>query len=113
TFISGMVNEPGAKRTAPASLLHRIGSDGILVIADFSTYATISPKQQAMVMAQLRRIYDGHFSREFGTPNDPDNKREWHGRLTVIAGGTPDVDRQRLMNQSLGERLIRKRWQRA
>src|SRR5277367_395507 len=37
TFISGKVDEPGKTRTQSASLLHRIGKDGIIISADFST----------------------------------------------------------------------------
>ena len=91
TFISGKVDERDRKRTRPASLLHRIGKDGILVAADFGTY-TSDPKSLGLVLAQQRRIYDGNYSREFGTDEHLE-ERDWHGRLTVLAGAVPDVDR--------------------
>ena len=111
TFISGKVDERNRTRTRPASLLHRIGKDGILVAADFGTY-TSDPKSLGLVLAQQRRIYDGNYSREFGTDENLE-EREWHGRLTVLAGAVPDVDRHYAIFQKMGERYIRIRWPRA
>jgi hypothetical protein len=111
TFLSGKIDERGKKRTKPASLLHRIGSDGILIASDFSTY-TADPKALKVVLAQLRRIYDGNYSREFGTEENLE-ERDWSGRLTILAGAVPEVDRHYQLFQSLGERFIRTRWGRA
>lgn len=111
TFLSGKVDEKGKKRLRPASLLHRIGNDGVLVASDFSTF-TADPTQLKTILAQLRRIYDGNYSREFGTDDNPE-ERSWKGRLTFFAGAVPDVDRHYSLFQSLGERFIRTRWPRA
>lgn len=113
TFISGKIDEPGkkGKRKAPASLLHRIGSDGFLIAADFSTFSS-NTKTLGAIVSQLRRIYDGNFSREFGSEENLD-ERSWTGRLTLLAGGTPDVDKHYQLFQSLGERFLRVRWNRA
>jgi hypothetical protein len=111
TFISGKVDESNRKRARPASLLHRIGNDGILIAADFGTY-TSDPKSFGLVLAQQRRIYDGNYSREFGTDEHLE-EREWRGRLTVLAGAVPDVDRHYAIFQKMGERYIRIRWPRA
>jgi hypothetical protein len=111
TFISGKVDEPGIKRTRPASWLHRIGSDGIVVAADFSTF-TADPKSLQVILAQLRRIYDGNYAREFGTDENGD-ERSWKGRLTLFAGAVPDIDRHYHLFQKLGERFLRLRWPRA
>ena len=111
TFLSGKVDDRGRKRTKPASWLHRIGNDGILVAADFSTF-TSNPKNLPIILSQLRRIYDGHFSREFGTEENMD-ERAWHGRLTVFAAAVPDIDRHYSLFQNLGERFVRVRLPRA
>lgn len=112
TFISGKMDDPRRKkRTQPASLLHRIGPDGILVAADFSTF-TANQKTFGMILSQLRRIYDGHLTREFGTDENL-QERSWEGRLTVIAGAVPDIDGYHSLFQSLGERFVRVRWDRA
>jgi hypothetical protein len=111
TFLSGKVDERKKKRTKPAGWLHRIGKDGILIAADFSTF-TSNPKTLTIILSQLRRIYDGNFSREFGTDENIE-ERSWNGRLTVFAGATPDVDKHYSLFQSLGERFVRVRWPRA
>jgi hypothetical protein len=111
TFISGKVDEKGRERKKPASWLHRIGSDGVLIAADFSTF-TSNPKTLQVILAQLRRIYDGHFSREFGTDENME-ERGWSGRLTLFAGAVPDIDGHYSLFQKLGERFARLRWPRA
>jgi len=111
TFLSGKVDEKDSKRKKPASWLHRIGSDGVLIAADFSTF-TSNPKTLQVILAQLRRIYDGNFSREFGTDENME-ERSWHGRLTLLAGAVPDIDRHYSLFQKLGERFVRLRWERA
>jgi hypothetical protein len=111
TFLSGKVDDKRKKRTRPTSWLHRIGADGVLVAADFSTF-TSNPKTLQIILAQLRRIYDGHFSREFGTDENVE-ERTWSGRLTFFGGAVPDIDGHYSLFQKLGERFIRVRWQRA
>jgi len=69
-------------------------------------------RNRAKILAQLRRIYDGHFSREFGT-EDNLQEREWTGRLTLLTAVTPEVDTYHSVNKSLGERFIQVRWARA
>jgi hypothetical protein len=111
TFLSGKVDEKDRKRKKPASWLHRIGNDGVLVAADFSTF-TSNPKTLQVILAQLRRIYDGNFSREFGTDENVE-ERSWCGRVTLFAGAVPDIDRHYSLFQKLGERFVRLRWERA
>ena len=110
TFVSGRIPErqeegkgKRKEKREPASLLHRIGKDGFLVAADFSTILSMDERSRARILAQLRRIYDGHFSRQFGTEENL-NEREWKGRLTFITGATPDIDAHYLVFRSLGER---------
>lgn len=112
TFISGKLDEPGKSRRASPSLLHRIGSDGVLINADFSTTLSMEPHKRAAVLSQLRRIYDGCYSRQFGTDENL-QEREWRGRLTFLAGVTPEVNQYHSVFQSLGERFLRVRWERA
>jgi hypothetical protein len=112
TFISGKIDSDRQKRKRPASLLHRIGEQGIVVAADFSTVLTSDPRNRAKVFSQLRRIYDGHFHREFGSDENLD-ERDWKGRLTFLAGVTPEVDRHHKVFSALGDRFIRTRWPRA
>src|SRR5215472_14885886 len=119
TFVSGRIpdREEGRRRRRiekrePASLLHRIGVDGFLVAADFSTILSMDERNRARILAQLRRIYDGHFTRQFGTEENL-SEREWKGRLTFLTGATPDIDHHYSVFRSLGERFVQVRWPRA
>jgi hypothetical protein len=115
TFLSGQI-EDGRRRgkvesKTSASLLHRIGPDGILVCCDFSTVISMNRDHRASVLADLRRIYDGRLHKEFGTAEKP-QEREWRGRITFIAAATPDVDTHYAIFQTLGERFVMVRWHR-
>jgi len=117
TFISGMLDksrtkQKSAKDPMPASFLNRIGDQGILVIPDFSTILAMNKNKQPVILSQLRRIYDGSFAREFGTAENLSD-RKWQGRITLLAGVTPEFDRYHSVFQSLGERFVRTRWPRA
>jgi hypothetical protein len=112
TFISGKHSQPGEPRTTPASLLHRIGDEGIIISADFSTVLEIDEKTRGKILSQLRRIYDGQLRREFGSEENLD-EREWKGRITLLAGATPEVDRFHKVFAALGDRFARVRWPRA
>jgi len=122
TFVSGRIPEPKDEeergkrkrkvKREPASLLHRIGTDGFLVAADFSTILSMDERSRARILAQLRRIYDGHFTREFGTEENL-TERTWRGRLTFLTGATPDIDHHYSVFRSLGERFTQVRWPRA
>jgi hypothetical protein len=117
TFISGMLdksraNQKSKKALMPASLLKRIGGEGILVVPDFSTVLAMNKNKQPVILAQLRRIYDGSFAREFGTAENLQD-RKWKGRITLLAGVTPEFDKHHSVFQSLGERFVRTRWPRA
>ncbi len=107
SFLSGQM----ARSRAPASLLHRIGRDGILVCPDFSTVLSMHRDHRGAVLADMRRFYDGHLHRELGTWKDLE-QREWRGRLTFLVGATPNVDRHYSIFQMLGERFVMVRWSR-
>lgn len=107
TFISGQIGaaKPGQRKSKKesSSYLHRIGSDGILVFQDFSTILEMKSDHVATIFSQMRKIYDGKYSKEFGTPDDPDHA--WEGRLTILAACTPSIDSYTGMFQSLGDGL--------
>ena len=110
TFLSGQIPDDKTPTTRAASLLHRIGPSGIVLIPDFSTIQSMKNDERSAVFASLRKIFDGKFSKEFGTA---EKVEAWEGRVTVVVGTTPEIDRQRAMNQALGERFVMVRWRRA
>ena len=112
TFISGQLEEKGKKRSAPASLLHRIGADGIIVYPDFSTVLAMKKENKASILADMRRIFDGQLRKEFGTAESLQD-REWKGRITFVVAVTPAIDQFYSIFQTLGERFVMIRWPRA
>jgi len=105
TFISGWTWRTKKGQTRDASLLHRIGPSGIIVCKDFSQVLSMPRKQKGPILADLRDIYDGHIAKEFGTGEH----KEWSGRITFVAGVTPDLDQHYTVYQILGERFVQVR----
>src|SRR5262249_47312454 len=76
---------------------------------DFSTVLSMNRDHRGSVLADMRRIYDGHLSKEFGTA-DRLHERSWDGRITFAAAATPDIDKYYSVFQTLGERFVMIRW---
>jgi hypothetical protein len=95
TFVSGMV----AKKDM--SLLLQL-KNHVLIMKDFTTVLAMRGDDKQSILAQLREIYDGKYSKAFGTGKIV----EWEGRITMIAGVTPAIDTHNSMSQVMGERFI-------
>jgi hypothetical protein len=108
TFISGQIAEPGKQKGEP-SLLHRVGASAILIYPDFSTVLSMKRDDRGGVLADMRRIYDGHLRKEFGTSEEV---RQWTGRITFVVAVTSQVDSHYAVFQTLGERFVMIRWHR-
>jgi hypothetical protein len=112
TFISGQIRDKGKSgaQLRASSLLHRIGSNGIVLCGDFSTILAIKTDERNAILADLRRIYDGELRKEFGTS---DETPPWKGRITLVAAVTEEIDKYHSVLQSLGDRFVMVRWARA
>lgn len=100
TFLSGYRNG------SEASLLHQIGSRGILLFPDFTVFLSEHKEAKAKIAGQLRRIYDGRFDKRVGTGHLP----AWEGKISVIAAVTESIDYQWQVMQELGQRFVMVRW---
>jgi len=85
-------------------LLRTIGEFGILVCKDFTSVLSISRDSRAAILAALREIYDGSWTRDVGT--DGGRKLSWSGKLGLIAGCTQAVDSHHAVISLMGERFI-------
>ena len=112
TFISGQIDDGRNSSSEPASLLLRIGAQGIIIYPDFSTVLSMKHDDKASVLADMRRIYDGRLRKEFGT-SEKLSEREWKGRITFVVAVTPEIDQHYSVFQTLGERFVMIRWPRA
>jgi hypothetical protein len=95
TFASGLAgpNDP--------SLLARLKSE-ILVFKDFTSVLALHRDERGAVLAQLREIYDGRYDTTWGTGKE----LHWSGRLGLLAGVTPVIDRHHGVMSVLGQRFV-------
>lgn len=94
------------KDTAAGSkggLLREVGDFGILILKDFTSILSMNRDARANVLAALREIYDGSWTRLIGT--DGGRALHWEGKIGVIAGCTPIIDSHHAVISSLGERF--------
>jgi len=76
--------------SAKGGLLREVGDFGILVMKDFTSLLAQNRDTQAQVLAALREVFDGSWTRHVGT--DGGRILEWKGKLGLIAGCTPTID---------------------
>lgn len=99
TLISGQI--PTSEKRANASLLFRL-KNKVVIMKDFTTVLTLHQDHKSEIFSQLREIYDGRYSKAFGTGA----AIEWKGKIGVLSGVTPAIDKQMAVNQLLGERFL-------
>lgn len=99
TFASGMKGAGGA---SVGLLDNMVGDFPIMVISDFTTYLSKASEQNDAIMAQFRLIYDGEYSKRYGTGV----VRDWTGRMGLIAGVTQIVYILNAKYSAMGERFM-------
>jgi hypothetical protein len=75
----------------------------VLIIKDFTTVLSANRDARQQILAALREIYDGYWSRSVGT--DGGLVLEWKGRISVIAAVTGAWDALRTESAALGDRF--------
>jgi hypothetical protein len=91
---------------ASGGILREIGSDkpGIIVCKDFGSVLSMHPEQRRLVLAALREIYDGSWHRDLGV--DGHRRLSWTGKVGMVVGVTPVIDRHHGVMSAMGERLV-------
>ena len=98
TLVSGL--KPKGKLPEP-SLLPRL--DGkTLVLKDFTTILAMRADAQSEIIAQLREIYDGAYTKAFGNGKVID----WKGHVGLLGAVTPVYDKHYSVIGSLGDRFL-------
>jgi hypothetical protein len=77
----------------------------VVVLKDFTTVLTMHRESRQEILAQLREIYDGEYTKGFGTGK----VFSWRGKIGFIAGVTGVIDTYYAVYQVLGERFIQYR----
>jgi hypothetical protein len=101
-LLSGTPAKSRAKK-ATGGLLRTIGSSGLLVVKDFTSILSMNRDTRALVLAALREIYDGHWSRNVGT--DGGATLTWHGRVVLVGACTTAWDSAYQVVSTMGDRF--------
>jgi hypothetical protein len=89
---------------AKGGLLREIGSFGIIVCKDFGSVLSMNRDARALVLAVLREIFDGAWTRHVGT--DGGRTLTWSGKVGLIGACTPTIDRHHGVMGAMGERFV-------
>lgn len=77
-------------KDAKGGLLRQIGDFGIVTLKDFGSILSMRPDAKAELLAALREIYDGAWTRHLGT--DGGRTLAWRGKIGLLFGATSVID---------------------
>lgn len=97
---------PKRERTQQATggLLRKIEPRGVLVVKDVTSILSMPGESRAEVLAALREVYDGRWSRNVGT--DGGLTLEWAGRAALVGAVTTAWDKAHASIASMGDRFV-------
>lgn len=97
---------PGKERATDSrgGLLREIGDFGIVVLKDFGSVLSMHREARAETLAACREIYDGAWTRHVGSEGG--RALHWKGKVGLVAGVTPVIDKHHSVMASLGERFL-------
>jgi len=96
-------------KDATGGLLQKIGAFGYLLCKDFTSVLSMNREASTTMLAALREIFDGAWTRHVGV--DGGRTLHWEGKLSLIAGCTGAIDRYHAIVGALGERFLSYRLQ--
>jgi hypothetical protein len=89
---------------AKGGLLRAIGDFGIIICKDFGSVLSMNRDARSLVLAALREVYDGSWTRHVGT--DGGKTLHWQGKIGLVGGCTPTIDRHHAVMGAMGERFL-------
>ncbi len=102
SLLSGTATKDKSK-DARGGLLCELGQFGIILCKDFGSILSLPRDPRAAVLAALREIFDGSWTRRLGT--DGGKALSWAGKVGFIGGCTPSIDQHHAVMSALGERF--------
>jgi hypothetical protein len=90
--------------SARGGLLREIGDHGLIICKDFGSVLSMQRDERGRVLAALREIYDGRWTRRVGAEGG--RALSWEGRAGFVGGCPPTLDRHHEVIASLGERFV-------
>jgi hypothetical protein len=98
TLVSGLLSKKNMPE--PSLLLSLNGKT--LILKDFTSVLSLRSETQQEVLGQLREIYDGQYSKDFGN-----GKRiKWQGKIGLLGACTPIYDSHYGVIGTLGDRFL-------
>jgi hypothetical protein len=91
-------------RGATGGLLRQVGDFGILLLKDFGSIISMHRDARANVLAALREVFDGSWTRYVGA--DGGRQLHWQGKLGLVAACTTAIDTAYAVSGTLGERFV-------
>jgi hypothetical protein len=89
---------------ARGGLLNQIGAFGIIVLKDFGSILDMRPDAKAEVLAALREVYDGSWTRVLGS--DGGRTLTWRGKVGLLFGATGKIDAHHNVIDVMGNRFL-------
>jgi hypothetical protein len=102
-LLSGTPKRQQAGR-AKGGLLREIGPFGILIFKDFTSILSMRQDAKIETLGALREIYDGSWTRRFGT--DGGKTATWKGKLGLLFGVTGIIDSHYTAISEMGDRYL-------
>jgi hypothetical protein len=91
-------------KAATGGLLAQIGKFGIIVLKDFTTMLSLRPEANQEVLAILREVFDGRYTRHVGT--DGGRTLTWNGKVGLLFACTETFDRHHGVISAMGDRYL-------
>jgi hypothetical protein len=91
-------------KTAVGGLLRQIADFGIISLKDFGSILSMRADAKAEILAALREIYDGEWTRHLGT--DGGRTLAWQGKVGLIFGCTGVIDSHYTVIGAMGDRFL-------
>ena len=95
---------PSRDPNATGGLLEQMGAFGIITLKDFTSLLSESSEVRSGLLAALREIYDGHWSRRLGTGGG--RTKTWTGKAGLLGAVTETIDRHTAVIGAMGERFL-------
>jgi hypothetical protein len=91
-------------KDSTGGLLRKMNYGDILLLKDFTSVLNMNRDSRGQLLAALREIYDGRWTRHLGT--DGAKSFSWEGRIGLIGGVTGAIDRHHEVISSMGDRFL-------
>jgi hypothetical protein len=105
--VAGLLSGTPRRQRGPAArggLLQKIGARGFLVLKDFGSILSMRAENKAELLAALREIYDGKWTRVIGA--DGGRTLQWSGKIGLLFGCTRVYDSYYGVISELGDRFL-------